>query len=95
MVAMDDVFKTNEGNREAEVKKIQDAIDKNRWRLDKATTKLLNEEIDKNDFKRIKERIARESYDYPKQISDLKAAESSYREYCRYGISLLSDMNHY
>ena len=95
MAVMDDVFKTNEGDREAEVKKIQDAIDKNRLQLDKATTKLLDDEIDKNDFKRIKERVARESYDYQKQISDLKAAESGYKEYCRYGISLLSNMDHY
>ncbi len=95
MAVMDDIFKTNEGDREAEVKKIQDAIDKNRLQLDKATTKLLDDEIDKNDFKRIKERVARESYDYQKQISDLKAAESGYKEYCRYGISLLSNMDYY
>jgi len=42
-----------------------------------------------------RERVARESYDYQKQISDLKAAESGYKEYCPYGIYLLSNMDHY
>ena len=64
---MDDIFKTNEGDREAEVKKIQNAIDKNRLQLDKATTKLLDDEIERNDFKRVKERIARESMEYQKK----------------------------
>ena len=95
MAVIDDVFKTNEGDREAEIKKIQADLDKNRTQLDKATTKLLDDEIDRNDFKRVKERIARESIEYQKQISDLKAAESGYKEYCRYGISLLSNMDHY
>ncbi len=92
MAVMEDTFKTNEGDREQDIKKIQAAIDKNRELLDKATNKLLEDEIDKDDFKRIKEKIGRESMDCQKQISDLKAAESGYKEYCRFGFSLLSDM---
>lgn len=62
MAVMDDVFKTNEGDRDLEIKKLEAAMDKNRGHLDKATTMFLDEVIDRNDFKRIKERVVRESF---------------------------------
>ncbi len=95
MAIMEEAFKTNEGDREVEKKKIEAALEKNRGQLHKATTKLLDDEIDRNDFNRVKDRVARESLDYQKQISDLKAAGSGNKDYCRCGISLLSNMNCY
>jgi len=34
MPVTDDIFKTNEGDREAEIKKIQAVLDKNRMQID-------------------------------------------------------------
>src|SRR5665213_1212712 len=48
---MEDVFKTNEGDRDAEIKKLQGEVTKKNEMLEKATKKLINEEIDRIDFK--------------------------------------------
>lgn len=95
MAIMEDIFKTNEGDREHEIKKLQALLDKNKYYLETATTRFLDDEIDKNDLRRIKEKVARESVEYQKQITDLRTADSGYKEYCRYGFSLLSNMNYY
>ena len=95
LAIMDDVFKTNEGDREAEVKKFEKLISENQQTLDRAVKKLVDDVLDKYGYNRIKENVARENAEYRTRISELKAAESGYQEYCRYGFSLLSNMGHY
>ena len=95
LAIMDDVFKTNEGDREAEVKKLEKLISENQQTLDRAVKKLVDDVLDKYGYNRIKENVARENADYRTRIAELKAAESGYQEYCRYGFSLLSNMGHY
>jgi site-specific DNA recombinase len=95
LAIMDDVFKTNEGDREAEVKKFEKLISENQQTLDRAVKKLVDDVLDKYGYNRIKENVARENAEYRTRIAELKAAESGYQEYCRYGFSLLSNMGHY
>jgi site-specific DNA recombinase len=87
MAIMEDIFKTNEGDREREIKKLQALLEKNKYYLETATTRFLDDEIDKNDLRRIKEKVARESVEYQRQITNYRTADSGYKEYCRYGFS--------
>lgn len=95
MAIMDDVFKTNEGDRQQEIKKLQKQIDENVEMMDKSAKKFINDDLDKHDYKRIKESLSRECTELRSRIAELKAAESGYHEYCRYGFSLLSNMGQY
>lgn len=95
LAIMEDVYKTNEGDRQQEIKKLQKQIDDNVEMMDKSARKFVNEDLDKHDYKRIKESLSRECAELRSKIAELKAAESGYQEYCRYGFSLLSNMSHY
>jgi len=95
LAIMEDVYKTNEGDRQQEIKKLQKQIDENVEMMDKSARKFVNEDLDKHDYKRIKESLSRECAELRSKIAELKAAESGYQEYCRYGFSLLSNMGHY
>ena len=92
---MEDVFKTNEGNREAEIKKLQKLIDENVVMMDKSAKKFVNDDLDRHDYKRIKESLSRECAEMRSRIAELKATDSGFQEYYRYGISLLSNMGQY
>ena len=92
---MEDIYKTKEGDRNIEIKKLQEKIANNDELIDKATLKLINEDIDKNVYNRLKEKIANENHDLKGQISELKKIESGFATYCRYGFTLLSNLNHY
>jgi len=92
---MEDVFKTNEGDRDAEIKKLQGEVTKKNEMLEKATKKLINEEIDRIDFKRVKDSLTKESIELQLRINELKKADSGFMEYSSYSLSLLSNLKHY
>jgi len=60
LAVMEDIFKTNEGDRDAEIKKMEGEIIKKNEMLDKAAQKLINDEFDKYDYKRYKNTITKE-----------------------------------
>jgi site-specific DNA recombinase len=95
LAIMEDVFKTNEGDREADIKKLSIEVDKNLEMMDKAAKKLVNDELDKYGYNRLKESLSKENAVLRSRIADLKATESGFQEYYRYGLSLLSNMGHY
>lgn len=95
LAIMEDVFKTNEGDREADIKKLNLEVDKNLEMMDKAAKKLVNDELDKYGYNRLKESLSKENSVLRSRIADLKATESGFQEYYRYGLSLLSNMGHY
>lgn len=92
---VEDVFKTNEGDREADIKKLKGQVDKNLEMMDKAARKLVNDELDKAEYNLLKEMLFKENAELRYKISELKAAENGYREYCRFGFSLLSNLGQY
>lgn len=55
LAVMEDVFKTNQGDRNVEIKNLQSEIDKNMELMDKSAKKFVNDDLDKYDYKRIKE----------------------------------------
>jgi site-specific DNA recombinase len=70
-------------------------IEDNQLMMDKSAKKFINDDLDKHDYKRIKESLSRECAELRSKIADLKAADSGFAEYCRYGFSLLGNMGHY
>ena len=95
LAIMEDVFKTNEGDRQGELKKLQKQIDNNAEMLDKSVKKFVNDDLDKHDYELIKESLSKEGGALRSRIADLKGFESGFQEYYRYGLSLLSDMGLY
>ncbi len=92
---MEDVFKTNQGDKNEEIKRLQSEIDKNLEMMDKSAKKFVNDDLDKFDYKRIKENLSRENTELKTKIAELKSTETGFQEYYRYGFSLLSNLKHY
>ena len=95
LAVMDDIFKSNEGDRYSEIMRLEADFDKRMTMMDKAAEKLVNDELDKYAYKRLKENLTRECNEIRLRIDQLKRAESGFDEYCRYGISLLSNLPYY
>jgi site-specific DNA recombinase len=95
LAIMEDIFKTNEGDRDSEIKKLDAEYNKKLATMDKAAEKLVNDELDKYAYKRLKENLSKECTEIRLRIDELKRAESGFSEYCRYGISLMSNLPHY
>jgi site-specific DNA recombinase len=95
LAVMDDVFKSNEGDRDTQVKLLESEFNSKMQMKDKATEKLVNDDLDRYAYKRLTDKLTKECNEIRLQIDDLKRAESGFDEYCRYGISLLSDLTYY
>lgn len=95
LAVIEDIFKSNEGDREAEIKKLEAEYNKRLEMMDRAARKLINEELDKYAYNRLKLSLSKECTEIRVWIDDLKKAESGFEEYCRYGISLLSNLAFY
>ena len=63
--------------------------------MDKTTKKYINDELDKNDFQRMKESLLKERLRIESRIAELKVTENGFQEYCRYGFTLLGNMDEY
>lgn len=50
--------------------------------MDKAAIKLVNDELDKYAYKRLKENLSNECTEIRLRIDELKRAESGFDEYC-------------
>jgi DNA invertase Pin-like site-specific DNA recombinase len=92
---MQDVFKSNEADRTAEVSRLEASIRKNQETLDKATMKLANDDMDRDDHKTLKANLSIENARLKARISELKSMESGFMEYMRYGMTLLGNLSHY
>jgi site-specific DNA recombinase len=92
---IEDVFKTNDGDRDLEIKKLRKLIDENTVMMEKTTKKYISDELDRNDFQRMKESLTKERLGFESRIAELKVTESGFQEYCSYGFTLLGNMDEY
>ena len=95
MAVMEDTFKTNEGDREYEIKKSEAEIVKKREMLKKITDKFINDDFDKETYNSLKNENDKECADLRNRIEELKMVENGFLEYCKYSLSLLSNLEHY
>ena len=89
---MEDVFKANETDRESEIIRLESELIKKTEMLDKGAKKLINDELDKDDYKRLKESIMNESATLRIRINELKEMESGFMEYVRFGVEILGNL---
>lgn len=92
---MEDIFKAKEGDRDVEIKKLENEIAKGNELLDKAAIKLINDELDKFAYNRLKEKNTRDCAVLRSRIAELKQNESGFATYIKYGFSLLSNLSYY
>lgn len=95
LAIMEDIFKTNEGDRDFEIKNLEAEYKKKLETMDKAAEKLVLGDLDKYGYKRLKESLSRECTQLRLRIDELKKTESGFAEYVRYGVSLLSNLPQY
>ena len=95
LAVMEDVFKTNEGDRDAEIKKLHEKIEANKELLRSSALKLAKDDIDKFVYHTVRDKVNEENRAFEYKITELKKLDSGFKEYCHYGISLLSNMGHY
>jgi site-specific DNA recombinase len=95
LAVMEDIFKTNETDKEGEIIKLSHEIKQKEGMLDKAAKKLINDEIDKDDYRRFKESIQKETAELNVRITELKETESGFMEYVKFGVTLLSNLPQY
>ncbi len=92
---IESVFKTNEKDREGEIVKLEAEIAKKEAMLDSAVKKRVNEEIDLDDYKRLKASLLKECTDLRVRISELKNTEDGFMEYMHFGVSFLTHLPQY
>lgn len=95
IAVMEDVFKTNEGDRDAEIKKINQQITTLKEKQEKAAESLIEGGLDKHDYKMLKDKYALQIVELKNRIDDLKSASSGFAEYTKFGFSLLSNLSYY
>ncbi|MGP8216222.1 MAG: recombinase family protein [Bacteroidia bacterium] len=89
---MEDIFKTNGKDREAEVLRLETEIKRNNETLDRAAKKLVNDELDKDSYKSLRESLLKETADLKLRIAELKDTDNGYLEYLRFGFTLLGNL---
>ena len=95
LAIMEDLFKTNEGDREREIVKLENEVTNNLKRLDQATDKFIDGDLDKENYNRHQERLKTQNLDLALKIDQYKQEERGFDRYLKYGITLLSNLKEY
>ena len=95
LAVMEHIFNANEIDREAEIESLGKEINKKAEMLSKATMKFVNDELDKDNYNKLKEVLQNEMANLKAEILEVKGIESGFMECMTYGITFLSKLPHY
>ena len=95
MAIVQDIFKTEEGDRDKEIKRIENAISEKQSLLNKSVEKLISGDLDKWGYHSFKENTSKAIFELKQQHKQIEETDSALGAYIRYGFSLLSNMQHY
>ena len=96
MAIMKDIFKTKEGDREKEIDRFQKTLAELESKLLKVDKLYVDGELEKDSYQRMKASCKDEIQRLQTQISRLTSTDTNFMKYCRYGMSLLSNLDfHY
>lgn len=95
LAIMQDIFKTEEGDRDKEIAKLETALNNNNLLLNQSVKKLVSGELDKWGYSVFKENITQENVELSRQLNMLKETDTGFDAYLKYGFSLLSNLQHY
>ena len=90
---MQDIFKNNDGDRAVEIARLEREIKEKKEMITKAGMKLVSDDLDKSTFEKIKSQLELEVNQATRTIVELKLTDGDFTKYCRYGFSLLANLN--
>jgi site-specific DNA recombinase len=96
MAIMEDIFKTKEGDREKEIDQFQKKLAELEPKLLKIDEMYVEGDLQKDSYQRMKASYKDEIQRLQAQISRLTSTDTNFMKYCRYGMSLLGNLDfHY
>ncbi|MGN6617638.1 MAG: recombinase family protein, partial [Ilyomonas sp.] len=95
LAVMQDIFKTEEGDRDKEVGRIDREINEKEQNLIKAAEKLVSEDLDKWSFKVLRENLSKQIVELKRQRQELLDTDDAFGKYMKYGMSLLTNLKGY
>ncbi len=96
MAIMEDIFKTKEGDREKEIERFQKILAELESKLLKIDEMYVTGDLEKDSYQRMKTSTKEGIQQLQIQISRLTSTDSNFMKYCRYGMSLLGNLDfHY
>ena len=95
LAIMEDIFKTNEGDRYKEIKRLETLLNDKREFQEKLTEKYILNGIEQDTYQRMNEKAKMEIGKLKFDIRELQDADSGFDEYSRFGISFLSNLSQY
>lgn len=95
LAVMEDIFKAKEGDRENQLMKLEQRIKELNAKLLKIDEMFINGELERDSYARLKKSAQNEEADLQSQHSQLKIADTSFMKYCKYGTSLLTNLDFY
>jgi len=90
---MEDIFNTKEGDRDQQLTKIECKIQDLNSKLLKIDEKFINGDLEKDYYSRLKKSSQEEENSLQQSYSQLKLADTSFMKYCKYGTSLLKNLD--
>ncbi len=90
---MEDLFKSEGKDRKSEIVQLEKQLKERKEIRVKASIKLVDDEIDKNTFNQLKERLDNEVLELSSRVSELKAGDNGFLDHCKFGFTLLSSLN--
>lgn len=92
---MQDIFKTEEGDRDKEVGRLDRMIEEKQRNLVRAAEKLVSDDLDKWSFHVLRENLSKEIGELKRQKQELTETDDAFGKYMKYGMSLLSNLKGY
>ncbi|MFW9874894.1 MAG: recombinase family protein, partial [Candidatus Thorarchaeota archaeon] len=93
LAVMEDIFKTREGDREAQLAKIERSIREANERILKIDEMFVSGDLEKDSYYRLKKSTQSKEAALKEQYTQLKLADTNFMRYCRYGTSLLENLD--
>ncbi len=93
MAILEDTFKSNEGDRMKQIQGLKERIRDQEEKIGRCDEMLLNREIDKESHQRMIPKLKEEIAILRKKIELQESSETGFMKYCRFGISLLSNLS--
>jgi len=86
-------FKTKEGDRETQLSQLAVQIEKNHEKLRKIESKFAMDDLDRAAYDRVRRPELEEERSLKERHSQLQLTDTNFMKYCKYGISLLSNLD--
>lgn len=95
LAILEDVFNQDDADRHKELKSLYGQREQHKETINKAGIKLINDDLNRNEYKSIKANLEKKLWEINNQINEIENRNSSYMEYSKYGFSLFAGLGDY